>query len=166
VGGKDMRIARIGTPQTFEKYEEDIKRLAKYHIRKSRTKDKIEDIVETFKQCFNRPDKLNGVVIDDDGKTIGFFMSRLDVDFFANISANVRLPVIFIEHMYCPETKGNNHICAVYKGIRDKFRKEWGAKDLFIFTHRNPEAWIKFSEGYDVHFDVYGYILVDRIQED
>jgi hypothetical protein len=162
VEGADMKIVRVGKPQTLEKYQDDIKGLTKYHIRKSRSRDTANGILETFKEGLNRPDKLNGVVIGDDGKTIGFFLSRLDTSFFADIDSNEQQPVVFIEHLYCP----NSYIEPVYKGIRRTFREKTGAKNLFIFTHRNPEAWIRFSEGYDVHFEIYGYLLVDRIKED
>jgi hypothetical protein len=160
--GEDMKIIRIGKPQTLEKYEDDIRGLSKYHIRKSRSRDTADTIIETFKEGLNRVDKLNGIVVDDNNKTIGFFTSKLDAAFFAGIDSNEPQPVVFIEHLYCP----NSYIEPVYKGIRRTFREKTGAKNLFIFTHRNPEAWIRFSEKYDVQFEIYGYILVDRIKED
>ena len=157
------KIIRIGKPETFEKYEAEIKRIAPYHIRKSKTTDKAEHIVETFREGLNNPTKLNGIVEDDNGKVIGFFLSRLDADFFANMRfTEDNALVIFIEHLYCP----NSLINDLYKGIRDRFRKETGAGDLFIFTHRDPKAWIRFSKEYDVHFELFGYVLVDKLKED
>ena len=161
-----MKIIRIGQIETLKKYEVDIKKLAKYHIKKSKSRDTVGGIIETFIEGLNRPDKLNGIVMDND-KAIGFFISRLDTTFFANIDSNEKQPVIFIEHLYAPTTGGKAYVGKIYKGIREKFRNEMGAKNLFIFTHRNPEAWIKFSkDNHGVEFEIYGHILVDRTKED
>ena len=157
------KIIRIGKPQTLEKYEAGIRKAIPYHIRKSKSGDTVDSIMNTFKEGLNRLDKLNGVIIDDDGKVTGFFISRLDTEFFSNIDSQQNLPIIFIEHLYCP----NSIIEPLYKSIRKKFREEAGATDLFMFTHRDPEAWIRFKEKFDgEHFEIYGYILVDRLKED
>jgi hypothetical protein len=161
------KIIRIGKPQTLKKYEKDIRRLAPYHIRKSKTTDKVDNIIESFKEGLNNPTKLNGIVEDDNGKVVGFFTSRLDTDFFANMRfTDDNKLVIFIEHLYAPEGPNFSIINDLYKGIRNKLREETGAGDLFIFTHRDPKAWIRFSEGYNVQFELFGYVLVDKVRED
>ena len=156
------KIIRIAQPHTYEKYEEGISKIVHYHIRKSKSRETAEGIMSLFRQGLNRLDRLNGVVLDDKEKVIGFFLSKLDATVFADIDPNEKKPVILIDHMYCP----NSVIEDVYKGLRDKLRKEHGAGSLLMFTHRNPEAWIKFSEKYDVQFEIYGYVLIDRIKED
>jgi hypothetical protein len=154
MGNTVMKVKRIGTLQTFNKYKEHIKKLVPRYLNKSKCTDTNEVILSMIELGCNDPFFVC-CVIEDGDKTIGFLI--------AYVHYSIGKKKIIIDHFHCPNAVNAN----VYKMVTEKMCKQFNVKsdDVYFLTYRNPDAWVRLSKKRNLEMEVHGWILKRKNSE-
>lgn len=140
-----MKVRRIGTIKTLKQYEkallEDV--FPKY-LAKSKSRETPQVMLADMRMECHNPFFIACVVLDEGDKPIGFLMAR------TSLTLHGRQAVV--DHFHAP----NMRLCAkMLELVMDRF----GTEDVLWITHRDPGAWIKFSEKQGHPVELYGWLL-------
>jgi hypothetical protein len=139
-----MRVKRIGTLKTYRKYEGDLMQLLPKYLAKSKCDDTVGEILSSIRMECHNPFHMSCVVLDDSDSVIGFVI--------AYISITIRGKRIVLEHMYAPNLRMSTQL---YDMLVDKLDVD----DVWWITHRDPSAWIKFSQKQKRPAKLYGWMV-------
>jgi hypothetical protein len=151
-----LKVKRVATIPTFEKYKKDLSALIPKYLKKSGCHDTEEDILQSIKLGCNNPHYNCCVLVEKKPISEHGSMEVLKGFIIAYVWVDHKGKKITVDHLYAP----NMGLAGkVFSLVVDKLCEDFNVdnENIWFMTYRNPEAWIRFAdkEGYPMNLQAW-----------